>query len=143
MQTVDFYEILHCESTATFDEIKKSYQALILKHHPDKISVHLNKLSTELAVSDNFIKITEAWNTLRDPEIRKVYDAELFQQKLCETPVVHEVLTKSEFKLDKSGEYYLYTCRCGCICEVPIEVITIERWYYNTCDECSHCVQFT
>jgi len=34
--TDNFYEILDCEQDATTEEIKKKYQSLILKYHPDK-----------------------------------------------------------------------------------------------------------
>jgi preprotein translocase subunit Sec63 len=35
---MDFYEILEVDKGATQEDIKKSYQQLVLKHHPDKVS---------------------------------------------------------------------------------------------------------
>jgi DnaJ-domain-containing protein 1 len=38
-KTVDnkkFYDVLGVEKDATFDQIKKSYRKLAVKHHPDK-----------------------------------------------------------------------------------------------------------
>lgn len=131
--STDFYETLKVLQTATVDEIRRSYQALALQYHPDK-----NR--TAERVSSDFIAITEAWNTLRDPEKRRVYDAELFQLKNSDTPTVHDTLDSNDCELDSTGEWYTYTCRCGCRCEVARHTIVVERWPYNTCDECSHVV---
>lgn len=35
---MDFYDILGINVDATQEDIKKSYQQLALKHHPDKVS---------------------------------------------------------------------------------------------------------
>lgn len=130
--STDFYETLNVLPTATFDEIRQSYQALALLVHPDK---------NRSADASYFIAITEAWNTLRDREQRRVYDAELFQLKNSETPTVHDTLDPDDCELDSTGEWYRYTCRCGSICEVARHTVVVERWPYNTCDECSHVVQ--
>ena len=62
----DFYSILEIKKTATVDEIKKAYKKLALKWHPDK-----NK---DANATEMFTKIGEAYNTLIDPEKRKIYD---------------------------------------------------------------------
>lgn len=36
VDTTKLYEILGVEKDATFDQIKKSYRKLAIKHHPDK-----------------------------------------------------------------------------------------------------------
>lgn len=131
--STDFYETLNVLPTATLGEIRRSYQALALQYHPDK-----NPAERETSY---FIAITEAWNTLRDPDQRRVYDAELFQMKNSETPAVHDTLYSGDCELDSTGEWYTYTCRCGSTCAVARHTIVVERWPYNTCDECSHVVQ--
>jgi molecular chaperone DnaJ len=35
---MDFYEVLEVDEDASQEDIKKSYQQLVLKHHPDKVS---------------------------------------------------------------------------------------------------------
>lgn len=35
---MDFYDILGITDDATQDEVKKAYQQLALKHHPDKVN---------------------------------------------------------------------------------------------------------
>lgn len=46
---MDYYEILNIEKNASFAEIKKSYQQLILKYHPDKVS------KDKCCIEDQFI----------------------------------------------------------------------------------------
>lgn len=58
-----FYDILNIDKNATTDEIKKQYKKLALKHHPDRGGD-----------PEMFKKISEAYETLCDPEKRKEYD---------------------------------------------------------------------
>lgn len=62
----DYYGIFGIARNATADEIKKAYRKLARKYHPD-----INK---EKTAEDNFKKVTEAYEVLRDPEKRKLYD---------------------------------------------------------------------
>jgi DnaJ-class molecular chaperone len=62
-----YYRILGIEENATQDEIKKAFRKLSLLHHPDK-----NRNSSESVTK--FHKINEAYETLSDPEKRKMYD---------------------------------------------------------------------
>jgi curved DNA-binding protein CbpA len=64
----DYYEILGIPSTASAPEIKKRYRELARKFHPD--------VAKDKAVSHRaFSQITEAYQTLSDPEKRRAYDA--------------------------------------------------------------------
>lgn len=56
------------QKTAQDADIHKAYKKLALKHHPDK-----NPENKEQA-EENFKKISEAYDVLRDPEKRKNYD---------------------------------------------------------------------
>lgn len=62
-----FYEILGVTETATSDEIKKAYKKLAKEHHPDKHQC-------DPSVEERFKGISEAYQTLSDPEKRKQYD---------------------------------------------------------------------
>lgn len=59
----DYYKILGVDRSANDSEIKKAYRKLAMKHHPDKGGD-----------SEQFKKISEAYEVLSDPEKKKVYD---------------------------------------------------------------------
>lgn len=60
---MNFYDVLEINKDATIDVIKKQYKKLALKHHPDRGGD-----------PEMFKKISEAYQTLSDPEKRKDYD---------------------------------------------------------------------
>lgn len=62
----NLYAILGVNRTATPNEIKSAYRRLARRYHPD-----VNKDPSSPA---KFAQITEAYQTLIDPERRKVYD---------------------------------------------------------------------
>lgn len=64
---MDFYKILGVNSTATPEEIKKSYRKLAMKYHPDR-----NPGDAE--AENNFKSAAEAYEVLGDPEKRQIYD---------------------------------------------------------------------
>ena len=64
---MDYYKILGVEKWATETEIKKAYRHLAHKYHPDK-----NKWDKEL--EKKFKEISEAYETLSDPQKKSNYD---------------------------------------------------------------------
>lgn len=150
---INYYEILNCHPSDSIEEIKKSYQALILKHHPDK-----QNSSTENDV-ELFYQIDEAWKMLRDSEQRRKYDAELQQHKFDDEPIVHAKIYRNDFEFNTDSQSYLYPCRCGGYFVLPDDCIEPNDCdnsvmdssasencnendeIYIECDECSFVVQ--
>jgi DnaJ family protein C protein 9 len=60
------YEILGLDKSASEGEIKKAYRVRALQCHPDKDPSEEAKL--------NFQKLVAAYNVLKDPESRRLYD---------------------------------------------------------------------
>jgi len=63
----DFYSTLNVPRTAADDDIKKAYRKLAMTFHPDR-----NSGSRE--AEEKFKEITEAYDVLRDPNKRAMYD---------------------------------------------------------------------
>jgi molecular chaperone DnaJ len=62
-----YYEVLEVTRTVEFEEIKRSYRKLAVKHHPDK-----NPGDSE--AEGRFREIAEAYDILGDTEKRSAYD---------------------------------------------------------------------
>ena len=65
MSSLSFYDVLELPKTASINNIKESYKRLALIHHPDKNSD---------GNDTRFKEISEAYNTLSNPEKRHIYD---------------------------------------------------------------------
>lgn len=63
----DYYDVLEVPRTASDDEIKRAYRKLAMRWHPDR-----NNGSKE--AEERFKALTEAYDVLRDPQKRAVYD---------------------------------------------------------------------
>jgi molecular chaperone DnaJ len=62
----DYYEVLGLSKGATPDEVKRSFRRLAMQYHPDR-----NK---EPGAEQKFKEVNEAYEVLRDPEKKKIYD---------------------------------------------------------------------
>ena len=63
----DFYKLLGVDRSASPKEMKQSYRRLSAKYHPDRNP-------GDKSAQDMFIKITKAYETLSDPDKKKIYD---------------------------------------------------------------------
>src|SRR3954468_19798639 len=64
--SADYYKVLGVDRKASQEDIKKAYRKLARQYHPDT-----NKDS---GAEERFKQISEAYDTLGDPEKRKKYD---------------------------------------------------------------------
>ena len=67
MKYKDYYKVLGVERNAGEDDIKKAYRKLARKYHPD--------VSKEANAKEKFQEVSEAYETLRDKEMRAAYDS--------------------------------------------------------------------
>jgi len=63
----EYYDLLGLTPSSTQDDIKRAYRRLAIKHHPDK-NLH------DPTASERFKKISIAYQTLSDPELRRRYN---------------------------------------------------------------------
>jgi DnaJ family protein C protein 16 len=64
----DYYQLLGVARNANDQQLKKAFKKLSLKYHPDK-----NKGNEEVA-KKKFAEIVNAYEVLKDPDQRRVYD---------------------------------------------------------------------
>ena len=87
----DFYKILGVDRGADARTLKKNYRIKALKHHPDKGGD-----------PETFAKLSRAYETLTDPEKRRVYDE--YGELLFDPPSehVHQEVRRSLGHTDRS-----------------------------------------
>lgn len=125
----DYYTVLQCDKTASAEEIKRSYQRLLLSSHPDK---------SDEESDEKFLLIQKAWSVLREPESRKQYDATLTCQEHSEVLLYDSVLL-SDMTFVACEDIYKYSCRCGGT-YVLENSKDMQINVYIGCDECSFSI---
>ena len=68
--TADFYELLGVSRSATDEQIRSAYRKLARQYHPD--------VNSAADASEQFKRITEAYDILSDPLKREFYDVNGF-----------------------------------------------------------------
>ncbi len=87
METKNFYEHLGVSQNATTEEIRTQWRKLIRQVHPDMVKKQMpnateEQLERAREAANNFSQlVNEAYETLRKPDSRERYDAQLRNQK--------------------------------------------------------------
>ena len=113
--------------------MKKSYQELLLRHHPDK---------NDGKESETFINVSKAWKVLGNDELRAVYDA---KQSNCQLESCQDSAIWNTFGLEdlhSEDGVFSVTCRCGGQYQVEMEEVEQlkeeeEQEVLVDCDTCS------
>ena len=76
IDALTYYEILLCSENSTPKELSEKYRMLIKKYNPDRNTDYPNK---QEEISYIYKAVSEAYQTLKQPEKRLAYDALLAQ----------------------------------------------------------------
>lgn len=68
----DYYDILGVRRNANKNDIKKSFRQLVKQYHPDA--------NRNIDTTDQFQKINLAYQTLSDPQQRRMYNTKMYHQ---------------------------------------------------------------
>jgi diphthamide biosynthesis protein 4 len=80
-----------------------------------------------------FHQIDLAYKVLKDPESRRAYDSQQFQNK--SNIIIHDTVRSSDFKIDEENDIKYQTCKCGGLFILDEECL--EEEYLIECNECS------
>ena len=78
MPFINYYEILEIEQTSDIDFIRKAFNKLAMKYHPDR---NIGDASAEIMM----IKLNEALAKLSSPGLRKEHDENLAKENAKKT----------------------------------------------------------
>jgi len=133
---VNYYEVLEASCNASFETIERTFRFMAKRFHPD---------SSEEGDKQRFSEIVEAYETLRDPEKRSLYDAAFKSQKseavaavrdaghaTTDTADRHRLLTifysqrRKNFKNPGIGATTLED-----MMGIPTEVLEFHIWFFR------------
>ncbi|XP_013404670.1 DPH4 homolog [Lingula anatina] len=109
----DFYKILSCEPDDSIEDLKRSYQKLILECHPDKLSSKQLSQEEHTVALQRFLQVDRAWKTLSDENLRKDYNARLKEWQFAQKFPIHDSVCLEDFDYNEELEAHTYPCRCG------------------------------
>ena len=102
MASDDLYSILGVPPDISAEDLKRAFQSLALKHHPDK--------SGDVEI---FSRIREAYEALSSPRRRQEYDRKRQWQEDQTIFAVSDEVALSEMAFDDAEQMHFYECRCG------------------------------
>lgn len=80
LDRLDYYEILGVEKSCDEATLKRQFYARSKRYHPDRYA-YLNDPTLHTLVTQVYKRIAEAYNVLKDPHTRKLYDRGLAEDR--------------------------------------------------------------
>lgn len=126
--SINYFQVLNISLEATEEEIKASYREKIRKLHPDSSAF-------DSSVEGDLNSVQEAFQTLLDCKRREEERQKILQHNVyCDNQVFSQTVFPHD--LERIGNDYLITCRCGY--EIPLDKHSI----LIDCSCCSTTVKF-
>ncbi len=91
-QDLDYYEIMQLSPNADTETVHRVYRLLAQRYHPD---------NTETGNAELFVQLTEAFQTLGDPEKRAAYDARHSSEKRLRWRIFDQSVVASGPEVEK------------------------------------------
>ncbi|PVU85605.1 hypothetical protein BB560_006972 [Smittium megazygosporum] len=111
---------------------------------PDETEYHPDKSNSKGQFNEEkYRNIQKAFQVLREPESRKLYDDKLVNYEIMSTGILNEQVSVKNMELNQEEAFYSYACRCGGMYLVYEEDLADEReldYRVNIivgCDMCS------
>lgn len=76
LETISYYDVLSVEATSDYLQVRDAFYARAQRFHPDRF-VMMESDGIRKAVYTVYKRMTEAYNVLSDPELRRLYDQSL------------------------------------------------------------------
>ncbi|KAG2778587.1 hypothetical protein JG687_00004447 [Phytophthora cactorum] len=131
MTAPSFYDVLGVAASCNAEDVRRAYHQAARKYHPDKRLNDVNADNTYGEDEQQFLRVQEAYETLRNEELRREYDAKLQQDELVrkreqEVMVVSEDVLLADMQRevlqgedgDEDEVLYTHQCRCGDLYEI-------------------------
>ena len=98
----DYYAILGVSKDAPIEEIKKAHVKLALENHPDMLALEDRGNTFVNDGGEKFRRISEAWNVLSRPTVRKAYDAARVGSGALRGGSINQHIDESSFTTQKA-----------------------------------------
>ncbi|XP_029009455.1 dnaJ homolog subfamily C member 24 [Betta splendens] len=105
----DLYAVLGASPSNSVQELRRRYQQLALKYHPDRVG---HESSAESGI-DKFLEVEAAWRILGDQNSRRRYDLQRQAQELKQDWPVDSTVCLEDMTWDQDEHAYVDWCRCG------------------------------
>jgi len=97
----NYYELLGVERTASKEEIWEGYQAALATYQPGSLAAY--GLVTENERRDILKRIQDAYETLRDPRLKKAYDLALLKRSFYYSPKAPFRKSVGKVEIEEAG----------------------------------------